>query len=319
MSKVYVIHENDEWVLPLRNAFKQLGHSHEEWFLDEGVIPFEQVPPEGIFYNRMSASSHTRDHRFAPELTQGILNWLECHDKRIVNGTRALYFEVSKLAQYAALVKSGIQIPRTVGAVGIGAAIEAAKNFGNGPWILKPNRGGKGAGVQLFHDLDSLATYLKGPGSLKEAPIDGTWLIQEYISSPSKTITRAEFVGGKYLYSVSVDTSGGFDLCPADACAIGDAACPVGKDTPKKFSIRKSSSPKEEALIQQFETFLNDNNLEIVGIEYIQDNEGNLFTYDLNTNTNYNSEAERDANIELSGMEAVAKFLLSELNAQYDA
>ena len=25
------------------------------------------VPPEGVFYNRMSASSHTRGHRHAPE------------------------------------------------------------------------------------------------------------------------------------------------------------------------------------------------------------------------------------------------------------
>jgi hypothetical protein len=27
-------------------------------------------------------------------------------------------------------------------------------------------------------------------------------------------ITRAEFVGGKFIYAVEVDTSGGFELCP---------------------------------------------------------------------------------------------------------
>jgi hypothetical protein len=32
------------------------------------------TPPEGVFYNRMSASSHSRGHRFAPEYTAVILN-----------------------------------------------------------------------------------------------------------------------------------------------------------------------------------------------------------------------------------------------------
>ena len=34
-------------------------------------------------------------------------------------------------------------------------------------------------------------------------------------------ITRAEFVGGRFLYAVEVDTSSGFELCPADACTVG--------------------------------------------------------------------------------------------------
>ena len=32
------------------------------------------TPPQGVFYNRMSASSHTRGHRFAPEFTAVVLN-----------------------------------------------------------------------------------------------------------------------------------------------------------------------------------------------------------------------------------------------------
>ena len=37
MSKVYVIHENDAWVEPLRREFERLGTPYEEWFLDQGV------------------------------------------------------------------------------------------------------------------------------------------------------------------------------------------------------------------------------------------------------------------------------------------
>ena len=68
MSKIYVIHENSAWVEPLQAAFRELELPYEEWFLDEGKLDLSAPPPEGVFYNRMSASSHTRDHRFAPEV-----------------------------------------------------------------------------------------------------------------------------------------------------------------------------------------------------------------------------------------------------------
>ena len=98
MSKVYVIHENDAWVEPLRRAFAALGTPHEEWFLDRGLLDLRRPPPEGVFYNRMSASSHTRGHRFAPEATRATLQWLELHGRRTVNGSRALAWKPTSSA-----------------------------------------------------------------------------------------------------------------------------------------------------------------------------------------------------------------------------
>ncbi len=118
MSRITVLHENSAWVEPLRVAFDALALPYDEWFLDQGHIPFDEIPPEGVFYNRMSASSHTRGHRYAPELTNAVLSWLEAHDRRVVNTSRALALEVNKLAQYAALGRAGIRTPRTVAAVG---------------------------------------------------------------------------------------------------------------------------------------------------------------------------------------------------------
>jgi hypothetical protein len=315
MSKIHVLHENSPWVEPLRKAFSELGQAHEEWFLDTGVISFSDAPPDGVFYNRMSASSHTRGHRYGPELTHGLLNWLEGHDRRVVNGTRALYLELSKLAQYAALERDGIKTPRTVGAVGRDEVLHAAASFSEGPWILKPNRGGKGLGVQLFHDLDALAAYLDGPGSDEEAPIDGLWLIQDYIHAPESFITRAEFVGGKFLYAVRVDTSQGFELCPADACNIADAFCPAGETPQDKFSIITdfAESAEGHGLIASYERFLANNRVEVAGIEFIRDRSGGIFTYDINTNTNYNAEAEEKAGVRLTGMRAISQFLVLEL------
>src|SRR5215204_985830 len=108
MAKVHVIHENGVWVEPLRTAFNELGTPYEEWFLDRGVLDLRGPPPEGVFYNRMSASSHTRDHRYAAEYTGAVLAWLECHGRLVVNDSRALRLEISKVAQYEALGAFGI-------------------------------------------------------------------------------------------------------------------------------------------------------------------------------------------------------------------
>jgi len=38
--KIYVIHENEAWVEPLRAAFAEQKLPYEEWFLDKGVLDF---------------------------------------------------------------------------------------------------------------------------------------------------------------------------------------------------------------------------------------------------------------------------------------
>ncbi len=310
MTGVYVLHENSAWVEPLRAAFDDLGLPLNEWFLDRGVIGFDAEPPGGVFYNRMSASSHTRGHRYAPELTQGVLNWLESYGRRVVNDHRALYLEVSKLAQYAALTRLGIKIPRTVAAVGREQVLQAAKDFGPGPYILKPNRGGKGLGVQLFQEVEAIAAYLDGPGTADEAPIDGLWLVQDYIRAPEPFITRCEFVGREYLYAVRVDTSDGFELCPADACNIEGAFCPGESQPDHKFTIATDFS---DPIIEAYRRLLRANGVEIAGIEFIRDRAGEIYTYDINTNTNYNGQAEAAAGVPVTGMQAVARFLAGEL------
>ena len=309
MSDVTVIHENSAWVEPLRAAFDELGLPLSEWFLDQGVIPFDSEPPAGVFYNRMSASSHTRGHRFAPELTHGVLNWLETYGRRVINDHRALYLEVSKLAQYAALRRVGIKTPRTVAAVGREQVLQAAGDFGPGPYILKPNRGGKGLGVQLFQEVEAIAAYFDGPDAAAEAPIDGIWLIQEYIRAPEPFITRCEFVGGEFLYAVRVDTSDGFELCPADACNIEGAFCPGESQPAQKFTI---ATDFDDPIIEGYRRLLRANGVEIAGIELIRDRAGEIYTYDINTNTNYNAQAEADAGVPLTGMQAVARFLAGE-------
>ena len=317
MSCVYVLHENDAWVEPLRAAFAELGLPYAEWFLDRGVLDLSEAPPEGVFYNRMSASSHTRDHRYAAEYTGAVLAWLERHGRRVANSGRALQLEISKVAQYQALAANGIRTPRTVAAVGRDEIVEAARRF-TGPFITKHNRAGKGLGVRLFNSLDALQAYVASDAF--EAPVDGITLVQDYIQAPEPFITRAEFVGGRFLYAVRVDTSLGFELCPADVCEVGDAFCPAdaqpGGITPTAAAprfriIRDFRSP----IIERYQRFLDGNGIDIAGIEFITDRSGEIYTYDVNTNTNYNSAAEAEAG--LYGMRAIAGYLGGELRRIY--
>lgn len=305
MAEIFVIHENREWTKPLFKNLEKLGLPFKEWYLDRGVLDLSQAPPEGVFYNRMSASSHTREHRFSAEYTAAVLAWLESYGRRVINSSRALQLEVSKVGQYVSLNSFGIRTPRTIAAVGREEILEAAKSF-QGAFITKHNRGGKGLGVQLFNSISALKDYVYG--SDFEEPVDGITLIQEYIKSAEPYIVRCEFVGGKFLYAVKVNTSQGFQLCPADACQIGDAFCPVGEAPASKFTIIDGF---HNPIIEKYKSFLKANNIHIAGIEFITDLEGNIYTYDVNTNTNYNSQAEEAAGI--SGMAAIAEYLGGEL------
>ena len=316
MAKIYVIHENDEWLEPLRLAFADQALPYEEWFLSDGTLAFSSEPPRGVYYNRMSASSHTRGHRYGPEFTAAVLAWLEMHGRRVVNNGRALQLEVSKIAQYAALARHGIRTPRTAAAVGREHILEVAREFSR-PFITKHNRAGKGLGVRLIHDLDALKQYVDSDGF--EEPVDGITLIQEYIRAPEPFITRVEFVGGKFMYAVRVDTSLGFELCPADVCEVSDALCPVGDTAAAVASAPVSGTPRfrivkdfDHPIIERYQRFIADNGIEVAGIEFIADATGALYTYDVNTNTNYNGAAEAEAGI--FAMREVARHLGKELS-----
>ena len=314
-KKIYIIHENDEWTVHLTNRLDELKLPYECWYLDRGVVNLSEEPPKGVFYNRMSASSHTRGHRYAPELTGAVIDWLEFYGRRVFNGSSALRFEINKVKQYFHLEKFEIKTPKTVAAVGKEQILQAARALNSLPFITKHNRAGKGLGVNLFKSIDELDLYVNSP--LFDDSVDGITLLQEYIKSPSPFIIRTEFIGQKYLYSVKVDTSEGFELCPADSCQIGDLFCPVGEQSSgenakemMKFQIVEN--PHKE-LISKYEQFLKANDIAVAGIEFIMDEKGTVYTYDINTNTNYNSLAEEKAGV--FAMLELAKFLGKELDA----
>lgn len=308
MSKIYILHENDDWMGPFRSSLLAAKVPFEEWHMASKNIDFQSFPPGGIYYNRMSASAHTRGHRSAPEYTAGVLSWLGVHGCRVVNGSQALDLELSKLRQYQALQKQGIQTPKTWAARNITELRALAQDI-QPPFITKHNRGGKGLGVHLFQDKIALAQAIDT--NKLEFPIDGIYLIQEYIQSQEPYIVRCEFISGKFVYAVKVNNENGFQLCPADDCQLDESFCPTTETGVNRFTIIERFD--EPLLIKRYEAFLKENAIEVAGIEFITDIDGRHWTYDVNTNTNYNRAAEESAN--KSAPQTLAIFLGSLLHA----
>ncbi len=247
--RVYVIHENPEWFPPLAAAFEAEGVPVQEILLTEGQIDLAAEPEPGVYWSRMSASSHTRGHEHSKEYTRAILGWLERAGRQVVGGSHVLELEVSKVAQHGLLQQAGFDVPRTTAVFGTTTLKQAARTFTNGqdvPFITKHNQGGKGLGVRRFDSLAEFDAYVDSPEF--EAPVDGITLLQEFLTAREPFITRVEFVGGEFVYAVRVDTSAGsFELCPADACevpqVIAGAVCDVpGAETAR--ARRSASGPR---------------------------------------------------------------------------
>ena len=299
--KVYVLHENPEWYPPFAAAFDAAGVEHEQWLLGDGPLDLDAEPPAGVFWSRMSASSHTRRHPFAKDHTRAVLAWLEAHGRRVVNGRRVLELEMSKADQLTALRAAGIDVPRTVAVAGRGSLVEVAGKFAT-PFIVKHNQGGKGLGVRLFESVAEFAGYLDSPEY--EPPVDGITLVQEYVRPAEPFITRVEIVGGELVYAVTADTArGGFELCPADACAVPSQSL---------FALREGVA--ELPIVPRYLDFARRHRIEIAGFEFIEGADGRLVTYDVNTNTNYNPEIEAAA--ERSGPGSVARYLKTLLDEE---
>jgi hypothetical protein len=284
--KVRVLHENPDWFAPLGEALDAAGVPHEQWLLGDGVVDLDDEPPPGVFWSRMSASSHTRQHPHAKDHARALLGWLETHGRRVVNGRRALELEVSKAAQLTALRAAGFDVPRTL-AVAATAALPAAARKLPAPFISKHNQGGKGLGVRLFSSHDEFDAYLVSPEY--QAPVDGMTLLEEYLRAAEPFVTRVEIVGGAFAYAITADTArGGFELCPADACAVDQAP----GQGPELFALREGF---DHPIIGRYLDFARAQGIEIAGFEFIETADGRLVTYDINTTTNYNATIEAAA------------------------
>ena len=99
---------------PFAEAFQREGLPYEFLDMSKGAgFALSQAPPTGVFFARPSPSLHIRGHRFAMESTAALVDYLEGYGRRVVNGSKAIGHEQSKIKQELTLKMFGVNSPDT--------------------------------------------------------------------------------------------------------------------------------------------------------------------------------------------------------------
>ena len=154
--KLFILHDNATWLKPIVAQLNALAVPFEAIDLGSGsVLELSAEPPAGLYFNRCSPSSHSRGKRYSMELAANYIAWLEAHGRTVINGSRAVALEASKVLQELQLRRFGVPSPRTALACGreqLAPALvqEFSQLLGGKKFLTKHNRAGSGLGVRLF-------------------------------------------------------------------------------------------------------------------------------------------------------------------------
>jgi hypothetical protein len=240
-----------------------------------------------LVFNRMSPSAWTRGRADNIFYTLNYLSHLEQQGTRVVNGSQAFRFEISKALQLSLLQSLGLPYPRSRVIHHASEAPTAALGF-RFPVVVKPNIGGSGAGIVRFDTAAQLASTAANGIDLG---LDSTALVQELIPAKDGHIVRVETLAYKYLYAIKVFTSGEtFDLCPADICRTSDGtelntSCVI--EGPKS-GLRVEAYQPAAGIIADVEHIVAATKIEVGGVEYVIDaRDGRLYYYDINALSNF--------------------------------
>lgn len=290
-------------------------YEHPEWFerlfaaLERRGLPYEKIDASNDFYNpnenfgdqyalvfnRMSASAYLRNHGNAIFYTRGLLASLEQKNIRVINGYEAFQIEISKALQAALFDSLGVKYPKTRIVNSAKQVVAAAKDL-QSPVIVKPNIGGRGAGIVKFDAPEDLRAAVENRQI--DLGIDSTALVQEFAPKRGGYITRVETLGGKFLYAIKIyPQEESFNLCPAEVCQIEDQkpSNAVGEmciaDAPKTGLKIERCAPSAE-IIETVERIVAAAKIDVGGVEFlIHDETGDALFYDINALSNFVANA----------------------------
>ena len=300
-KQIAVYYEHPDWFQPLfaelrrrEMAFEKIDAAHHAYNPNENF-----AEKYALVFNRMSASAYLRGHGGAIFYTRGLLASLEKAGVRVINGYDAFQIEISKALQCALFDSLGIKYPKTRVINSTKQAIAAAKDS-QFPVVVKPNIGGRGAGIIKFDSPKDLKTAVDE--NLFDLGIDSTALVQEFVPKRGEHIMRVETLGGRFLYAIKIYPQGeNFNLCPAEICQIEDApqqpsgVSEIGEmcltDAPTSGLRIEAFEPPTE-IIETVERIVAAAKIDVGGVEYlIDDRTGEPLFYDINALSNFVADA----------------------------
>ncbi|MBZ9731096.1 ATP-grasp domain-containing protein [Salegentibacter sp. JZCK2] len=293
-NAIAIYHEHQDWFRPLFTELEKKEIHYQKFNAAEHHFKIaEKDFSYDVFFNRMSPSAYLRNNTQAIFYTTGLLASLESKGIKVINGSKAWRYEISKALQLSLLESLGLPYPKSVVINHASQAVAASEDL-RFPIVVKANIGGSGAGITLFNSKEELKQAVADDKI--ELGLDFTALVQEFIPARGGHINRVETLNGKFLYAIKVYTSGeSFNLCPADICQttggqeLARNACAV--DAPKN-GLRVEGFTPEQEIINSIEKIIQAAGIDVGGIEYIiDDRDGQLYYYDINALSNFVADA----------------------------
>jgi glutathione synthase/RimK-type ligase-like ATP-grasp enzyme len=191
---IAIYYEHPDWFRPLFAELEARSIHYVKLKAScHSYDPANRSADFSLFVNRMSASAYLRGNGHGIFFTHDYLAHLEAAGVRVVNGSRSFALETSKAQQLRLIHSLGLPSPKTRVVNCTDEILVAASQLGF-PLIVKPNIGGRGAGIMRFDSIEQLRAAIDQ--NKLELGIDQTALVQELIPPRDGHITRVETLGG---------------------------------------------------------------------------------------------------------------------------
>ena len=311
-SPIGVLDEHPDWLDPLYSVFDERGVPYEK--IDISTFSYNPQLKECLpFYiNRLSPSALNRGHESAFAFTLDYITHLESMGARVINGSHTVLIETSKAKQASILSTLNIPQPRTIVLNNITQIEKYISDF-QFPILIKPNCGGSGSGIQKFENPDDLKSATDAGGI--DIPVNGLFILQEFIQPRDGHIVRLETINGKLAYAMKVFTDGSFNLCPSDGCDVDRSTpatddlgyCPSTTDSDVRFELYRN--PPSD-VVSAVERIVAHAGMECGGIEYTVGQDGQWYIYDINPLSILRASFKEEYGIDGWGM--LADFFINE-------
>ncbi|MFT6397119.1 MAG: hypothetical protein ACJAYU_001865 [Bradymonadia bacterium] len=284
MTDLAILFEHPTWQQPLFDALESKGIPFEAHDLKRAAFDVGPAMGSRLVFSQASPSAYTRGNGRSVPYTLSLLEHFEETGAKVLNGSAAFRFELSKLAQMRLLDRLGMHMPWTLAFNHVDGlrGLDRAPQF---PCILKPNQGGSGARMAEVSGLDELQSLLDADASYWEP--DPVLLLQELlVPHPEHPgIVRMEFVGGQMLYAMRVLNTDGFNLCPSEDCnpVDGNGMCAIPTTAPPEFHPYPDV-PVEA--VEEATRLFKATGFDVGGLEYMVTTDGRRVFYDMNANSN---------------------------------
>jgi glutathione synthase/RimK-type ligase-like ATP-grasp enzyme len=272
-----ILYEHPLWFEPLFAALDRRGIAYSRIQLaDHHFDPASTELPAPVVLSRVAMSGFLRESEHGTFYAEALLAHWQRLGARVLNGADLLAVDSSKARQLSIMSGLGLAVPETR-VVHRARDLVAASEGMAFPLLVKVNIGGSGAGITRYASRDELAQSVKD--STVPDSVDKVLLLQDYVPVRGGAIIRMETLGGRFLYAISVESSGeSFDLCPADACVA----------TPGRKAIRMERVEPSAELIDGAERIARAIGMDVGGVEVaVDDRDGVARFYDINGLSNF--------------------------------